>query len=75
MSRVGRRAYPLRKVIQRAGWNIGGVIVSADYLECGHVLPVTQDIIGEYYPERRRCHKCAKNKPKEVNADEMSQLQ
>lgn len=65
MGRVGKnmpdkRSYPLRKVVERGrndAWDF-----SKDYLECGHILPTPVDIIGERYPEKRRCHKCAKGK-------------
>lgn len=55
MARPDRRSYPLKAVLYREGLS--------DYLECGHTLPTPQDIIGHYYPERRRCHKCHKEKP------------
>ncbi|ALA07280.1 hypothetical protein SECTIM467_156 [Brevibacillus phage SecTim467] len=57
--RPDRRKYPLKKVLYRE--------YLEDYLECGHILPTPSDIIGLYYPERRRCHKCAKEKPVEFN--------
>lgn len=55
-----RRSYPLRKVVERGRDN--ELDFSKDYLECGHILPTPVDIIGERYPDKRRCHKCAKNK-------------
>lgn len=57
MPKSDRRQYPLVKVLHRE--------YIFDYLECGHKLPSPTDIIGNYYPEKRRCHKCAKKKEKE----------
>jgi len=55
-------SYPLRKVINRSFVESKG---KKDFLECGHMLSTPVDIIGEYFPEKRRCHKCAKGKPKD----------
>jgi hypothetical protein len=41
---------PLRKVVDGDA--------SKDKLECGHVLPIAQDIYGPRFPQRRRCRKC-----------------
>jgi len=45
---------PLRKVLFREQLK--------DYLECGHILSTPTDIIGNYYPEKRRCYKCQSKK-------------
>jgi len=57
VTKTNRRRYPLRKVMKRE--------YVYDYLECGHILPTPTDIIGNYYPESRRCHKCAKRREKD----------
>lgn len=54
MSKTNRRNYPLKKVLYRE--------YIYDFLECGHKIPTPNDIIGTYYPEKRRYHKCAKGK-------------
>lgn len=65
MARTNRRSYPLRKILFREYIH--------DYLECGHKLPIPSDIIGTYYPERRRCHKCAKEKEPDFDVEEVKQ--
>lgn len=61
-----RRKYPLRKVIKEVG-------IYA-YLECGHEIVTPQDIAGHYNAYSRRCWKCAKGKPKEVDIKRMERL-
>lgn len=55
--RTNRNKYPLRKVVDSKDYK--------DFLECGHILPLAQDIYSNRYPVRRRCHKCAKDYPKD----------
>lgn len=65
-----RRKYPLGKVLDRAGGLGEDYHVLTDFLECGHTLATPQDIIGHYYPEKRRCYKCAKGSPKDFTPPE-----
>jgi hypothetical protein len=66
LARVGRRSYPLRKILYSKTYNRGELCLGLhDYLECGHVIPQAQDIYGFYYPKERRCHKCSKGKERD----------
>jgi hypothetical protein len=47
------REPPLRKIIE--------IVERKEILECGHVLPIKQDIFGDTCPLRRRCWKCLKD--------------
>lgn len=63
MAKTNRRTYPLRKVILRE--------CLYDYLECGHKLHTPSDIIGLYYPAKRRCQRCAKGKEQDFEIQEL----
>jgi hypothetical protein len=72
---VGRRAFPLRKVIggqyqeiMLADGTGSGVQRFVEVLECGHRQPPVSDIIGETNAQARRCAICAKE-PQEHSDD------
>lgn len=66
--KLGRRSHPLRKVSARQfDYGDFGYHGQIDMLECGHIIPTPQDIAGNYYPEKRRCHKCTKGKDQDFN--------
>lgn len=58
--RIGKRAYPLRKILQR---NVPGEYFGTFYerlhlLECGHSIPPVSDIYGETATISMRCRLC-----------------
>lgn len=72
---------PLRTVIARRLWPVtvgasgNSYNLPSDLLECGHRLGVASDMVGDRYPDRRRCRKCAAGQardfePAAVKADD-----
>lgn len=61
---------PLRRVLRE----VNRRIPNTDYfhigelLECGHVVRIKTDWIGETTAERRRCRKCAQDLPPDWDA-------
>lgn len=58
--RIGKRAWPLRKVVKE---NIPGIINGIQFsrtnlLECGHHVVRSTDIYGETSPVKQRCGTC-----------------
>lgn len=58
--RIGKRAYPLRKIVQR---NVEGEYFGVHFnrlhlLECGHMMPPVSDIYGETATNSMRCRMC-----------------
>ena len=51
--------YPLRKVVEAGvGADPDRPYADVDVLECGHTLTGAEDLVGRYWPSRRRCRKC-----------------
>lgn len=64
--RIGKRAYPLRKVVAE---NIPGEINGEKFnrlnrLECGHLVFRPSDIYGETSPNSQRCRQCYNDQKK-----------
>lgn len=66
--RKGQNRNPLRRVVERTTrevWvghesNARCFERPAERLECGHVVPVKTDFVGETNAVRRRCRECGK---------------
>lgn len=65
---------PLRKIVGQVRWPIPGDLrVYRDLLECGHVVPIKQDLVGETNAYRRRCKKCQSGKPFDIDPKTLTQ--
>lgn len=60
-----KRKWPLRRVIEDVWVEVPPLLpagspfkVRRQKLECGHLIGIPTDMLGERYPERRRCGKC-----------------
>jgi hypothetical protein len=52
-------AAPLRAIVDYLEVTIAdGVTAQRELLECGHVVPIKRDMIGETNASRRRCKAC-----------------
>jgi hypothetical protein len=58
--RIGKRAYPLRKIIKRnvSAFYRGIWFERLHQLECGHYMPPVSDIYGETATTSMRCRDC-----------------
>lgn len=61
------RKFPLRKIVGVKHHE--RLSISHEVLACGHLLTPRSDIYGQAFPEKRRCHKCAKGMPAEVSTE------
>lgn len=60
-SKEARTRAPLRAIVGYVEVLIApGVFAQREELECGHIVRIRQDIIGETNAYRRRCKQCAK---------------
>lgn len=58
-ARSPKLKWPLRAVVGGKHVEVvPGVEVWRDELECGHLIRIATDMIGERYPARRRCGEC-----------------
>lgn len=59
---------PLRKIVGYVKESIGHhdtlgeMFIDREELECGHIIPIKQDMFGETNATRRRCRKCGEGK-------------
>lgn len=58
---MGKKAYPLRKVID---WYTNDYGIVKEKLECGHEITRPSDFIGYTVAKKRRCFECFNNKDK-----------
>ncbi len=58
--RIGKRAYPLCKIISMnmSGWLRGIKSDRLNLLECGHYVYPSTDMYGYTSPVRQRCREC-----------------
>lgn len=57
---VDKRAYPLRKVVERdvVGECNGIPDRLLSRLECGHLIPPAKDFYGDIHSDKQRCKLC-----------------
>lgn len=62
-------SWPLRKILRShlAPLTPGGTPVWRDLLGCGHLVFPARDLFGETHPDRRRCWKCARAWPPDLD--------
>ncbi len=62
---------PLRRIV---GWVKASLVTTLahatsiyEVYECGHACPTKKDIYGETNAVRRRCGKCMRSKPRDID--------